>query len=201
MLTRVERASTLIRRVRAESGLSIRAVAERAQVAASTISRIEAGRVDPGVETLGSVLAAMGYELELTVRRRASVRLAELCDAKSSSSQGDRLDWTRLRFFLDHLARNPHETDDAIAPPPPSSGSAVLDNALAALAEKVADDAGLERPSWAAAIEPLGQDTFPAPLTSRMRDRVRHSTPAQFAARRLFVDERSLWRGEAASAS
>ena len=85
----------------------------------------------------------MGYELELSARRRAGVRIADLCDAWSSCSQGERLDWTTLRFFLDHLARHPHETHDAIVEPPAASSSAVLDNLLAAVAEKRADEAGL----------------------------------------------------------
>ena len=58
-------AGELLRAARAESGLSARALAERAVVAASTVVRIEHGRVDPTTGMLRLLLHAAGQELQL----------------------------------------------------------------------------------------------------------------------------------------
>ena len=62
-------AATTLRRVRAQAGLSQRALAERAGVAQPAIARIESGRVDPGVETLSHLLESCGFELGAAPRR------------------------------------------------------------------------------------------------------------------------------------
>ena len=61
-------AATTIRRVRARSGLSLRALAARADTSHSTLSAYEAGRKVPTVDTLDRIVRAAGYELgaELT---------------------------------------------------------------------------------------------------------------------------------------
>lgn len=69
-----------------------------------------------------------------------------------------------------------------------------MENLLAAVAEQLADDAGLARPDWTTSVDPLATDTFLSPLTPQMRERVRRATPQQFSDRRLFVDEESIWR-------
>jgi len=61
-------AAVTLRRVRLRSGLSLRALAARADTSHSTLSAYEAGRKIPTVETLDRIVRAAGYELgvELT---------------------------------------------------------------------------------------------------------------------------------------
>jgi transcriptional regulator with XRE-family HTH domain len=55
----------ILREARARSGLSQRKLAERARKAQSEIARIEAGRQDPGFNTLSRLVRAAGFDLVL----------------------------------------------------------------------------------------------------------------------------------------
>lgn len=174
------------------SGLSVRGLAALADVAGSTITRIQGGAVDPTVGTVEQILSAAGFELELRVVPRGSRRppgLGELCDAWTERGGRLRIEWTRWRGFLDHLALHPEAAPEAIYVPPGPSGSPVVDALLAGVADKVADDAGLRRPSWTAAA-PVLEEPFRPPV----RSGVPLEAPAQLAARGLMVDTESLWR-------
>ena len=148
-------AATMVRGARTSADLTMRALAARAHVATSTIARIESGKVDPTVGMLARLLSAAGRELQLGTHRQPGPEIAELADAWSSGPRGDRPDWTRLRAFLDQLARHPEQQGPATLRRPAPSGSAMLDTLLAGVAEKICDDAGLPRPTWARAVPAL----------------------------------------------
>ena len=122
----VEEPREAVRRARTAAGLSVRALAEIAGISPTTVTRIEAGRVDPGWSTLRKVLAAAGEEAVLTTRRLpappsrqpSSNTLAGLSDAWHRTARGDTPDWTRLRGALDVLAQHPEALPDALAPRP-----------------------------------------------------------------------------------
>ncbi|MEO7362447.1 MAG: helix-turn-helix domain-containing protein [Gemmatimonadaceae bacterium] len=59
-------ASELLRSVRARAALSQRRLAELSGTTQSVVGRIESGAVSPGVQTLTDLLAAAGFELELS---------------------------------------------------------------------------------------------------------------------------------------
>src|SRR4051812_33932561 len=63
-------AATTIRRARAESGLSLRALAERAGTSHATIAAYEAGRKTPNADTLVRLVRAAGFDLTLDLTRR-----------------------------------------------------------------------------------------------------------------------------------
>lgn len=193
MLTTMNAASTMVSSARTSAGLTMRALAARADVATSTIARIETGKVDPTVGMLARLLNAAGRELELGSRRTPGPQIADLADAWSSGPHGDRPDWTRLRAFLDRLALHPEQKGPATLRMPASSGSAVLDTLLAGIAEKICDDAGLPRPRWARSVPAL-LEPWSAPGTPAMREAIRASTPRELAERGLSIDKRSLWR-------
>lgn len=187
----------LLRLTRQEAGLSIRALSEQARTSASTIARIEKGEMDPTVGMLKRLLRAAGYEIELTTRpsdRPRSSQLRVLSDAWNSTAVGDRPDWTRLRAFLDHLARHPEDVAFAIRRAPRRSGSAVMDSLLAGIADKLADDHKLPRPSWTSASSRRLQDLWATPGTPRMRETARRATPAQLREHGLAISSDSLWR-------
>lgn len=186
-------AAILVTRARTSAGLTMRALAARAEVATSTVARIESGTVDPTVGMLARLLSAAGRELELSSHRAPGPEIADLADAWSPGPHGDRPDWTRLRAFLDQLAQHPEQTGSATLRRPVPSGSALLDTLLAGIAEKICDDAGLTRPAWAGRIPAL-TEPWATPGTPAMLEAVRATTPRQLAARGLSLDERSLWR-------
>ncbi len=191
MLTSVEVAEVLSR-AKGSSGVSVRALAAAAGVAGTTITRIQGGAVDPSMDTLEQILQAAGYELRLSVVRRGAARvarLADLADAWSGRGGRIRIEWTRWRALLDLLAMHPEQVAEAIYLPPLPSGSKVIDALLAGVADKLADDAGLARPSWTAAVPNLEE-----PYQPPSRAGVRHEVPPQLAERGVMIDAESLWR-------
>lgn len=194
MLTRVTEPGAVLRRTRVEAGLSIRALASVAGVSASTISRIEAGTMDPTVGMLGRLLISAGARMDLTVR--PVVHIAALSDAWHSSSRGDVINWTRLRAFTDYLAHNPLEGRSALRVMPEPSGSPLLDNLLAGIAETESDRLGIASPEWPARVPAL-IEPWVSPGTPRMQASARKTTPAALAARGLTVSASSIWRESA----
>jgi len=135
-------------------------------------------------------------ELNLTATptsRDLPPALADLTSAWNRSPAGDRPDWTRLRAFLDQLARHPAEVEAAITTKPVASGSAPLDALLAGIADKLADDHGLTRPAWTATVPRL-QTRWQTPGTPRMQAAALRRTPPQLRERGLSVSKDSLSR-------
>jgi transcriptional regulator with XRE-family HTH domain len=186
-------AAKLVRNAKAGSNKSHRALAKAAGIAASTITRIQSGRIEPTVAVLERILESCGHKLELhTVREGVPTRprLADLVDAWSPGLNGaPQLDWTRWRVWLDGLAQNSTWIPEAIYASPPPSGNGVIDALIAAVGEKLADDSGLPRPSWTAAV-PAFDPPFEPP--ARRRGRVAE----QFEQRGLIIEVESLFRRE-----
>ena len=150
--------------------------------------------MDPTVGMLDRLLDASGHDLELRARRSHEGRLGALTDAWRVHPDGtDRPDWTRLRVFLDYLWLHPALTRAAIADKPDPSGSQVMDNLLAAMAEKLSDDAELPRPSWTAEIPGLSRP-WCMPATPRMHAAAQSATAPQLVARGFVLASNSLWR-------
>ena len=196
MLTAMTDAATLLRSARESSGLSARALAQRAGVAFSTVTRIEAGSVDPTFEMLQRLIDAAGQHLVVTTEPSPDngvPRLSELRDAWHETTFGDEPDWTRFRSFLDRLAMRPDEAAPAIRNQPGPSGSPLIDTLLAGIAEKVAHDVGITPPLWTRRTAAL-DESWTAPGTPRMQARWRESTPPELLERGLLSVEESLWR-------
>ena len=187
--------AAFVREARHEADLSMRALAQRSDVSFTTIYRIENRELDPRLTTIEKLLSAMGQELRLSRSPAEPVPcLAELTDAWSTDAAGrQEPDWTRLRAFTDYLFRHPEAAGASIRATPPASDTPVLDNHLAAIAEKIADDAHLHRPAWTKRVTPLSV-AWEGLGTARMRAAARASTLPQFAARNVFVPADTLWR-------
>ncbi|MGA7271913.1 MAG: helix-turn-helix transcriptional regulator [Acidimicrobiia bacterium] len=180
--------------MRRRAHLSIRQLADRAGVAASTVSRIEAGAVSPTIETLEKLAAACDAKLAIEARDSKAPSLASLARAwRWGPDEAVRPDWTTIRSLLDHLAQHPEESAQAIQEAPAASGSDVMDNLLAALAETISDEIGQPAPGWTTQVRPPLEEWAP-PGTPLMHKRARATTPPRFAARRLLVGRDSLWR-------
>lgn len=172
----------------------MRALAARAGVAGSTVSRIEAEEVDPGIQTLARLLAACGQELGLVVQRSTAPSIASLSGAWSAGIDGEpNPDWTRLRAFLDYLALHPEQRGPATVEAPPESGSPLVDNLLAAIAETVSDEAGIPPPRWTRRVEPLSTPWI-TPGSPRIQAAAFADAPPRLAARNIMLSRDSLWR-------
>jgi hypothetical protein len=157
----------------------------------STISRLEDGVSSPTVDTLERALAAAGRRLVLDAVDRSGSSLADLHDAWDAR-HGD-ADWTRLRAFVDHLHQHPELIAEAIAVRPRRTASPRLDNLLAGIAEKTADDLGLPRPRWTSSVPELTESWWSSG-TPAMRQREQASAPEQFLVRGIHLAATNVWR-------
>ena len=183
----------VVRDRRESVGLSVRDLAKRAGVAASTVQRIETGRMDPTVSMVERLLAACGEDLILTTQSRSRVRIAQLHGAVRQSGTELTPDWTRLRSFVDYVTVHPEQVSSCLLEPPPSSGSALHDAVLAAIAEKLAHDHNVEPPRWVHRVPPLKHE-WVAAGTPRMQAKSRELTPPEFAKRNIVMRVDNIWR-------
>ena len=183
----------LLRSVRTNAGLSRRGLAAKAGVPTSTVSRIESSQSDPTLTMLDRLVQAAECTLVVEARPREDrFTLAELATAYDETDSRLRIDWTRLRAFVDHVEQHPDDLQEAIADPPAST-VALLNAILAALAEQLADEHGIERPRWTRTCGWLPQEWSP-PSTPRMRKRHAETTPEAFRRRNLILARSALFR-------
>jgi transcriptional regulator with XRE-family HTH domain len=186
---------TWIREARQALGLSVRDLARLAEVSYPTVSRIELGHDQPRWDTLSRLLRSLGLSIETQQPTTLPMlRLADLThDWKKDRAGNHEPEWRSLRAFADLLREHPELIAAAICPPPPASGSEFIDCLLAAIAEKVADDAELARPAWTRSRPPMTREWEPLG-TPRMREANRRATPKQFTNRGIFLDVSTIWR-------
>ena len=196
MLPLVIDSAAILRNARANAGLSRRALAAKAGVPTTTVSRIEEGQSDPTLTMLGRLVHAAGNSLVIESRPRENrLTLAELATAYSEEVGRLKIDWTRLRAFVDRVEQHPEKLSDAIADPPTPTVP-LLNAILAALAEQLADEHGIEHPRWTRAFGRLAEPWFP-PSTPRIRDSFEQSTPEAFRRRNLVLPRSALFRSAA----
>ncbi|WP_083934081.1 helix-turn-helix domain-containing protein [Kribbella catacumbae] len=188
-------AAVLVREAREHAGLSRSALAAKAGVPTSTVSRIEDGSSDPTLTMLARLIAAAGKHLSVSVtaRQPTSPAIELLAGAYRPDARDRPVDWTRLRGFLDQLTAHPELSADAIEAPPSRTGDAAFDALLAGIAEKVADDAGIPRPRWTKSVPP-SPTPWTAPGTPARTKRARAAAPPQLAARNIWLAAKDLWR-------
>jgi transcriptional regulator with XRE-family HTH domain len=176
--------------------LSRRALAAKAGIPTSTVSRIEEEQSDPTLPMLERLLTAAGSRLVIEVRPCGDhPTIAELATAVDRDHERLKIDWTRLRGFADWAERHPEGLADAIASPPARTGTP-LDAVLAAFAEELAIRYDLDRPRWTRAVGPLSEPWSP-PATPRMRAGAAASTPEPFRRRNLVLADTALFRSVA----
>ncbi len=148
---------------------------------------------------LSRLIAASGHDLSVTVAERTRPRahaIQYLTEAYAPGAKVRKVDWTRLRGFIDQLAAHPELTAAAIESPPPRTGDAPFDALLAGIAEKLADDAGIPRPRWTRSV-PSSPTAWESPGTPARIKRARAQSPTQLAARNIWLAAHDLWRDAA----
>lgn len=192
----METPAQLVTELRSSAGLSQRALASRAGCTRSTIVRIENGEMDPTVTMLARITTATGHRLNIranqTLRRESLAAIAQ----HMLSTDEPEVPFTRLRGLIDWLNLNPTSAIDAIADPPPRTGNENLDNLLAAIANKIADDNFLPRPTWTRDV-PIPPAPWRSPGTPRMQALEAAKAPDHFTARRIFLAANNFWRDDA----
>lgn len=148
---------------------------------------------------LSRLIAASGLDLSVTLSERSlprAVAIEDLVEAFTPDAKIRKVDWTRLRGFLDQLTDHPELTAAAIESPPPRTGDAPFDALLAGIAEKLADDAGIPRPRWTRSVPP-SPTPWDSPGTPARIKRARAQSPTQLAARNIWLAAHDLWRDAA----
>jgi transcriptional regulator with XRE-family HTH domain len=141
----------LVRQARADTGLSVRALADAAGVAASTVHRIEQGDLRPTVESLAQIVEAAGLRLrvEATVDHAASV-VGLARSIQPDVSTGNYI--AAIRKAAELASRFRAADADVrhrmITAKPPPTGDPRWDAFLAGLAEWLAVRADLSAPPW-----------------------------------------------------
>lgn len=188
--------AALLRQARTNAGLSRRALAAKAGIPTSTVSRIEDELSRPTLSMLDRLVGAAGGRLVVKiVGRDDRPTIAQLATAVDRNAGRLKIDWTRLRGFADWTAQHPDALGDAIADPPARTATP-LDAILAAFAEQLADEHGVKRPRWTRAVGPIREPWSP-PATPRMRAVAEASTPEPFRRRNLTLARTALFRSTA----
>jgi transcriptional regulator with XRE-family HTH domain len=176
--------------------LSRCALAAKAGVPTSTVSRIEDEQSDPTISMLERLLSAAGTRVVIDVLPRDDKpTIAQLATAVERRDGRLKIDWTRLRGFADWAAQYPDALTEAIADPPVRTGTP-LDAILAAFAEQLAIEHRVARPRWTRAVGAL-PDQWSPPATPRMRAAAETTTPEPFRRRNLILAKSALFRAAA----
>ncbi len=145
---RVE-ASELVRQLRVNSGLSQRALAERAGTSHSTIAAYEAGKKCPSLATLARIAAAAGQRVtaEIIANPQMPMALSDFARAIANDTETDRR-WLLLLEFVEgyeHAAAPVRERLLSENPRPVALG---WDALIGAVADWLAKRDGIDAPEW-----------------------------------------------------
>jgi len=189
--------SALLVATRRDAGLSQRALARRSGIPQATISRIESGNLQAGLDLFERLITACDATLELTVRPldgRQSAHDASL-GARDAVDEGDLTGaiacGMRLRDGL--LTASARRMTDLVADEPLLTGSPRVDAMLAAVAEEACSKTGAPVPRWVDRPERfLPKPTTLWPVIPSLRYFAVDLTPPIFARHRIVVDARDL---------
>lgn len=99
--------ASVVRRLRAGSGFSQRALAQRADTSQPAIARYERGVATPSWETLERLASACGRRVSVTVETLPDPHDVELAETLLGLTPEERLRALRRYAHLDAMAREP----------------------------------------------------------------------------------------------
>lgn len=190
---RVMPAAALVRTIRSESRLSVRALAGAAGIAASTVHRIERGTVQPTLEMLDRIAEAAGMRLQVEPKVDYATSIVGLART-ISELPGERRDAVRLAAELHHrfMGADRDGRLRMIRAEPPPIGDARWDAFVAGLAEWLAVRGDVPTPGWVHHDNRyLGHGWWVTPMAS-MRAWEYAGSPVSFQMRGVYIHRDSL---------
>jgi transcriptional regulator with XRE-family HTH domain len=188
-------AAEIVRRIRAESGLSVRSLAQAAGLAASTVHRIEQGRLSPTTATLDRLASAAGVRLVIEPRLDHAASIVGLARAiRGDIAAGDQTWPVRRAGELVHrFQRSDAESRQRmLAAEPPDIGDKRWDAFVAGLTEWLAVQGQLPVPAWVYRPKRyLDAGWWVTPMAS-LRAWQYAGTPASFQNRGVYIHRESL---------
>ena len=182
----------LVRLARLVSGLSQRALAERADDHQPNVAAIESGARDAYVSTVSRLIEAAGGRLVVLPTTTATVAEVAFEVALLIASRRARVAYRAVLGLHDDLVRaDPALRVALCVTPPPLTGDHRFDALLAALVEHDLEQDGLPVPAWA---RDPGRDAggWWVEDLPELRAAVRKATPAAFARHGVWIDATEL---------
>ncbi len=187
-------AAALLRRARADAGLTQTRLAELAGTTQSAIAAYEAGAREPTVPVLARMISATGARLELDIAPDPSVyRLADVARDIAATDPLDEARRLRLVFeFLRGAQEDGRPLALLVAVEPPPTGDPRFDALLAAVAEDLCVHADEAPPAWVQGEGRfLDRAWWVSDLPSARAAALVHA-PASFRRRGVMLDRRDL---------
>jgi len=187
--------SALVRKARAEAQLSVRALADAAGVAASTVHRIEQGELQPTVATLDRIAQAAGMRLRVEAEPDYGISIVglSLC-IRAAIAESDHSRPVRMaaEFASRFTNADAEARDRMVAAEPPTTGDDRWGAFLGGLAEWLAVRHDRAVPAWS--HDPkryLRRGWWVTPMMS-MHAWEYAGTPVSFQMRGVYLHRDSL---------
>lgn len=186
--------ASLLRRARAQAGLTQTRLAELAGTTQSAIAAYEAGTREPTVPVLTRLCAAAGARLTLEIESDQSLyRVADVARDIAALDLNDEARRLRLVFeFLRGAHEDGHPLTLLVTAEPCPTGDQRLDAFLAAIVEDLCVHDDQSPPKWVhEASRFLDRLWWVSDLPSARASALVH-TPASFRRRGIMIDRRDL---------
>ncbi len=180
--------------MRGDAALSLRELASRADLAVSTIHRIEQGELHPTVDTLERIVRAAGRRLTLDVPLDHSSSVLGLgLSIRTDLTAGDPSAIVRKAAELVHRFRSANVDQRLmLAAEPPPTGRVEWDAFLGGVTEWLATTAGVEPPAWVSAPGRFLQRGWWVTPMASMRAWEYAGTPVSLQRRGVYLHRESL---------
>jgi transcriptional regulator with XRE-family HTH domain len=189
--------SELRRTVRLAAGRSANALAAKAHVPTSTVTRIEKGTTDPTFTMLDRLLGAAGHDLTVGIRLATPPRRRLRRSSTPSGPKSTAYTSTGPTSAPSPTGRTgtPNACQLRSADPPRRTGTP-FDAVLAGLAEMLAERIGIDPPRWTRSV-PVPREPWAPPGTPTMRARAAATTPDAFRRRNIVLPRAAIFRDAA----
>lgn len=180
--------ANILRQARESSGLSVRNLAEAAGVSASTVHRIEQGKMAPTVEMLERLVAVAGESLRVTsVPDYTSSVIGLVRELPIDEVNAIR----KVAEFVTRFWASDEQRSRMINATPGKPSGERWDTFVAALAEWLAVTARIATPPWVVQRKALPEAWWVSPMQS-MQAWEYAGTPAAFQSRNVYIHRESL---------
>lgn len=190
-------AGDLLKRSRAQAGLSQHKLAVLAGVSDASIARIETYRVQPSIPVLGRLLDAIGLGVKLSgeyIDNRVNARETAESIKKEISVHNDQRAFLNWLILLDDLnAVTPVRLLELVEDPAAPTGSSDYDALIAGLVEYVCREKDLQPPVWVDEPWRTTEEWYVSGIPE-LYELERKESPLPFAKRGVYLLERSLNR-------